>query len=51
VEIGEKVFLGSRASIIPRIKVGRESTIAAGATVFSNVKEGSTVAGNPARLI
>ena len=51
VEIGEKVFLGSRASIIPRIKVGRESTIAAGATVFSDVKEGSTVAGNPARLI
>lgn len=51
VEVGEKVFLGSRASIIPRMKIGRGSTVAAGSTVFSDVPEGKTVAGNPARVI
>ena len=51
VHLGERVFLGSRASIIPKIKIGHDSTIAAGASVFSDVKPGCTVAGNPARVI
>lgn len=51
VVIEDEVFLGSRASIIPGKKIGNRSIVGAGAVVVSNVPEGVTVVGNPARIL
>lgn len=47
--IGKEVNIGGHAYIIPGRKVGDNATIAAGSVVFTNVKAGSTVLGNPAK--
>ena len=47
--IGEEVDIGGHAFIIPGKKVGDRARIAAGSIVFSNVKAGTTVLGNPAK--
>ncbi|NBV38938.1 MAG: hypothetical protein EBS00_05170 [Verrucomicrobia bacterium] len=51
VVVGDSVFMGSRVSVIPSKKIGNKSIVGAGALVVSNVPEGCTVAGNPARVI
>jgi acetyltransferase-like isoleucine patch superfamily enzyme len=51
VEIGDLVFVGSRALILPGVKIGRGAVIAAGAVVTRDVEEFSIVAGVPARPI
>jgi acetyltransferase-like isoleucine patch superfamily enzyme len=51
VQMGEGVFLGSRASIIPGRHVGAGATIGAGAVVFGNIAPGVTVFGNPAKVL
>jgi sugar O-acyltransferase (sialic acid O-acetyltransferase NeuD family) len=51
VTIGDRVFLGSRVSIIPSKKVGSKSILGAGSVVISDVPEGVTVVGNPARIL
>lgn len=48
-KIGSEVDIGGHAFIIPGKKVGDGARIAAGSIVFSNVKAGSTVLGNPAK--
>ena len=45
----EGVFLGTHASVVPCVRVGRHSSIAAGAAVFRDVPAGSLMAGNPAK--
>ena len=47
--IGEEVDIGGHAFIVPRKKIGNRAKIAAGSIVFSNVKAGTTVLGNPAK--
>lgn len=49
--IAEGAWLGSGARIIPGKKVGKDSVVGAGSVVISNVPDGVTVFGNPARLI
>lgn len=49
VVIGEKVNIGGHAFIIPDRKVGDGATVAAGSIVFTNVKAGTLVLGNPAK--
>lgn len=49
VRVGEGVFMGSRASIIPGRQVGAGATVGAGAVVIKHVPPGVTVFGNPAR--
>ena len=49
VQIGEQVSIGGHAFIIPGRRIGDKATIAAGSIVFTNVKAGTTVIGNPAR--
>ena len=49
--VGDRVFLGSHATMVPRTVIGDDVTVAAGATVFSKVPPGITVAGNPAAKI
>jgi len=49
--IGDNVFLGANAVILPGINVGNNSIIGAGAVVTKDVPENVVVAGNPARII
>ena len=47
--IGSEVDIGGHAYIVPGRKIGDGAHIAAGSVVFSNVKAGTTVLGNPAK--
>ena len=49
--IGNDVWIGANAIILPSVTIGDNAIIAAGSVVTKNVAEGSVVAGNPARLI
>ncbi len=49
--IGEKVAIGGHAFIVPGKKIGDRSVVAAGSIVFTNVRTGTTVLGNPAKRI
>jgi acetyltransferase-like isoleucine patch superfamily enzyme len=51
VEIGDRVFIGYGAVIMPGIRVGSDSVIAAGAVVTRDVPNNSVAAGVPARII
>ena len=47
--IGKMTTIGGHAYIVPEKKVGDYATVAAGSIVFSSVKSGTTVLGNPAK--
>jgi maltose O-acetyltransferase len=51
VTIGDDVWIGARAIIVPGVTVGSGSIIAAGAVVSRDVPENAIVAGNPARIV
>lgn len=51
VEIGDYVFIGARAIILPGVKIGRGAVVASGAVVTRDVPEKTIVAGVPAREI
>jgi acetyltransferase-like isoleucine patch superfamily enzyme len=51
VVIGDHVFIGSRAIILPGVKLGRGSVIAAGSVVTRSVGELVVVGGVPAKPI
>lgn len=48
-QIGREVTIGGHVYLIPKRKVGDRAKIAAGSIVFTNVKSGTTVLGNPAK--
>jgi sugar O-acyltransferase (sialic acid O-acetyltransferase NeuD family) len=49
-QIGEGVLFGTKATVIPGKRIGKNSTIGAGAVVFRNVPESVTVLGNPGKV-
>lgn len=49
VKVGSGVSIGGHAFIVPEKKIGDGATVAAGSIVFTNVKAGTTVLGNPAK--
>ena len=49
VQLGESVFMGSGARVIPQQIVGESSVIGAGSVVIRPVLKNETVFGNPAR--
>ncbi|RFM33660.1 acyltransferase [Chitinophaga silvisoli] len=51
VEIGDDVWIGTRAIILPGVKIGSGAIIGAGAIVTKNVPDYAIVGGNPAKII
>ena len=51
VEIGDYVFIGPRAIILPGVKIGKGAIVAAGAVVTKSVQDYEIVGGVPARNI
>lgn len=51
VEIGDYVFIGPRAIILPGVKIGQGAVVAAGAVVTKDIPERAIVGGVPAQEI
>lgn len=51
VKIGNKVWIGDKATILPGVTIGDGAVIAANAVITKDVPAYSIVAGNPARII
>lgn len=50
-DIGDGTFIGTNATILPRIKIGKWATIGAGSVVIKDVPDYAVVVGNPAKVI
>ena len=51
VRVGEYSYVGTGASVIQNLNIGKGVMIGAGAAVVSDIPDGVTVAGVPARII
>lgn len=51
VNIGENVWIGSNATILPGVNLGNNAVVAAGAVVTKDVPENTVVIGVPAKVI
>lgn len=51
VEIGDNVFVGADAIILPNVKIGSDVIIGAGCVVTKDIPDNSVVVGNPCRVI
>ena len=51
VIIGDYVFIGPRAIILPGVRIGKGAVVAAGAVITNNVPDFSIVGGVPAKVI
>lgn len=51
VKIGNNVFVGAKAIILPNVKIGDNCIIGAAAVVTKDIPSNSVAVGNPARII
>lgn len=51
IDIGNNVFIGAYAIVLPNVEIGSNVIIGAGAVVTKNIPSNSVVAGNPAKII
>ena len=51
VLIGDRVWIGTKALILPGVTIGNGAVIGAGSVVTSDIPEGCLAVGNPARVI
>ena len=51
VTIGDNVWIGRQAIVLPGVTIGRDAVVAAGAVVTRDVPPGVLVAGNPATVV
>ncbi|MBP2070688.1 acyltransferase [Thermoanaerobacterium butyriciformans] len=49
--VGNDVYIGTNAIILPGVTIGNKVIIGAGAVVAKNIPDNSVVVGNPARII
>jgi acetyltransferase EpsM len=49
--VDEEAWVGANATVLPGIRIGARAMVGAGAVVLADVPAGSTVVGNPARVI
>ncbi|MCE2572593.1 acyltransferase [Motilimonas eburnea] len=50
-KIGDNVFLGAGAIVLPGVYIGNDAIIGAGSVVTKNVEPKTVVAGNPAKFV
>jgi maltose O-acetyltransferase len=51
VKIGNRVFVGASAIILPGVTIGNDVIIGAGSVIARDIPDGQVVAGNPAKVI
>ena len=51
VVIGNNVFIGTKAIILPGVRIGSNVVVGAGAVVSQDIPDNSICAGNPAKVI
>lgn len=51
VDIGDDVFIGAGAIVLPNVKIGSRVIIGAGCIVAKDIPDNSVVVGNPSRII
>ena len=51
IKIGNNVWIGGNACIMPGVKIGDNSVIGAGSVVTKDIPEGVVAAGNPCKVI
>ena len=51
ITMGAASFVGSKASVMPGVRIGRASVVAAGSVVTKDVPDGHVVAGVPAKVL
>ncbi len=51
IRIGDDVWIGAGAMVLPGVKIGDRAVVAAGAVVTRDVEPDALVAGNPARVL
>ena len=51
IVVGDYVYIGSNALIMPGVTIGNNVLVAAGSVVTKSVPSGVVVAGNPARIV
>ena len=50
-KIGDNVFIGANAIILPGVKIGNNVIVGAGSVVTKDISDNLVVAGNPAKII
>lgn len=50
IKIGERVWIGANATVLPGVTIGDNAVIGAGSIVTRDVPENTVVTGNPARI-
>lgn len=51
VEVGDYCYIGTNSLIMPGVKIGNGSMVAAGSVVTKSVPPNMVVGGNPARIL
>jgi maltose O-acetyltransferase len=51
IEIGDNVWIGGGSIVCPGVKIGKNTTIAAGSVVVKDIPENVLAGGNPCRVI
>ncbi|MGR2667470.1 acyltransferase [Vibrio campbellii] len=51
IDVGDNVFIGTRAMILPGVTIGNNCIIGANSVVTRDVPDNTVVGGNPARII
>jgi len=51
VTVGDNVFIGTRATVLKGVTIGRNSIVGSGSVVTQDIPQGVIAAGNPCRII